>query len=102
MEEERLMRINRFKYMQNVCYKYKLMSIHMSKENINIVDNMSLQDIDQLTKTLDKYGDSNIDVITTELSNDISDLSKYFAKFNIYNDTKQYLMYHYYDNIIIT
>jgi predicted transport protein len=103
LEKERLERIETFKYRQEIGYKYmnNIVCINMNDENINIINNLSLDEINELTDTLDKYRGVDIGVITRELSNDLSDLSKYFMKFNIYYETKQYLMYHYYDNIII-
>lgn len=100
-DDERVKNIGRFKYMQDVVYKNNMLCIYMNDENINIVDNLSLCEIYELNNTLDKYSNAGIDVLTKELSNDISDLSKYFAKFNIYDETRRHLMYHYYDNCII-
>jgi hypothetical protein len=103
-EQQRLKRIESFKYTQNIGYKYNnnMVCINMNDENINIVDSLSLQDINELTDVLEKYSSADINVITRELCNDISDLSNYFKKFNIYDETKQYMMYHYYDGTIIS
>jgi hypothetical protein len=106
MEEaraDRMRSIERFKYIQEMGYRNNsnLVAINMNADNINIVDSMSLQEINELTDILDKYRSENVDVITRELSNDMSDLSKYFMKFNIYEETKKYMYYHYYDSTII-
>jgi hypothetical protein len=106
MEEahaDRMRSIERFKYIQEMGYRNNsnLVAINMNADNINIVDSMSLQEINELTDILDKYRSENVAIITRELSNDMSDLSKYFMKFNIYDETKQFMYYNYYDNTII-
>lgn len=102
MEEElRLKNIERFIYMQNIAYKNNMLSIYMNTENITIIDTLSLYEICELTDTLDKYSNADIATITRELNNDISDLSKYFKRFKIHDETRQNMMYHYYDNTTI-
>lgn len=86
-DDERLKLINSFKYVQHHAYKNTILCIYMNDENINIVDNLSLQEITELTTTLDKYSSTDVAVITRELSDDFSDLSNYFMKFNICDET---------------
>lgn len=93
MEEELRVKImERFIYMQNIVYKNNMISIYMNTENITIIDTLSLYEIRELTDTLDKYSNADIATITRELNNDISDLSKYFKRFNIHDETRRNMM----------